>query len=192
MPLHPNKETAIPAILGLQGKEKAGKCGLKTMINPSYMTFISHLNAEQSPFGAFSFYVHYLFDVKDITLVMKIDWAINKSWRQARVLHGPNSPMSPYFEQSLYNLYVGAFKKVNFELRVKQYLLRHCLGYRQEALGVDSMQTSKLGWSRNSTYHDVYAPAIPLTVNASFSSKYHHSSVKIFSSLESPEIPPNS
>ncbi|KAJ3840545.1 hypothetical protein F5878DRAFT_640289 [Lentinula raphanica] len=134
--LHPNKETAILAILGLQGKEKAGKCGLKTMINPSYMTFIPQLNAEQCPFGAFSFYVHYLFNVKDITLVMNIHWAINKSWHQARVLHGPNSPTSPYSEQSLYNLYVRAFKKVNFELHVKQHLPRHCLGYRQEALGL--------------------------------------------------------
>jgi hypothetical protein len=29
--LHPNKETAIPCILGLQGEEKAGKRGMRTV-----------------------------------------------------------------------------------------------------------------------------------------------------------------
>ncbi|KAJ3728251.1 hypothetical protein C8R42DRAFT_716212 [Lentinula raphanica] len=97
--LHPNKETAIPVMLGLQGEEKAGKPGLKTVINPSYTTFIPHLKAEQCPLGAFSFYFHYLFDVKDITSVMNIDWSVNKSWCQAHVPHGPNSPTLPYSER---------------------------------------------------------------------------------------------
>ncbi|KAJ3967609.1 hypothetical protein EV361DRAFT_1036215 [Lentinula raphanica] len=126
--LHPNKETAIPVMLGLQGKEKAGKPGLKSVINPSYTTFIPHLKAEQCPLGAFSFYFHYLFDVKDITSVMNIDWSVNKSWCQAHVPHGPNSPTPPYSE-------------------------------RRRILNV---ATSKLGWSRNLTYRNIYAPALLL------------------------------
>ncbi|KAF9072255.1 hypothetical protein BDP27DRAFT_1418172 [Rhodocollybia butyracea] len=47
--LHPNQETAISCMLGLQGEEKAGKRGLQTVINPSYTTFIAHRNAQSAP-----------------------------------------------------------------------------------------------------------------------------------------------
>ncbi|KAJ3730396.1 hypothetical protein C8R42DRAFT_650031, partial [Lentinula raphanica] len=162
--LHPNKETAIFAMLGLQGEEKAGKRGLRTVINPTYTTFIAHLHPEQCPLGSFALYFHYLFDYNEgLTEKMDIDWSVNKSWRGVRVLHGPKSPTTPFSEQSMYNLYVRAFKKAEFNSPVKVHLPRHCLGYRQETMGVDSNQTSKLGWARGSTYHDVYAPAIPVT-----------------------------
>ncbi|KAK7053211.1 hypothetical protein VNI00_003830 [Paramarasmius palmivorus] len=159
---HPNGESAIKAILGLQGEEKAGKKGLRTIINPVYTAFIAHNDPALCSLGAFSFYFHYLFDYKHLTEMMEIDWSINKSWRGVRVLHGPKSPTTPFSEQSMYNMYVHAFKKVGFESRVKVHLPRHMLGYRQEAMGVDTLQTSKLGWSRGSTYLDCYAPAIPL------------------------------
>ncbi|KAJ3776228.1 hypothetical protein FB446DRAFT_683067 [Lentinula raphanica] len=162
--LHPNKETAIFAMLGLQGEEKAGKRGLRTVINPTYTTFIAHLHPEQCPLGGFALYFHYLFDYNEgLTEKMDIDWSLNKSWRGIRVLHGPKSPTTPFSEQSMYNLYVRAFKKAEFDSPVKVHLPRHCLGYRQETMGVDPNQTSKLGWARGSTYHDVYAPAIPVT-----------------------------
>ncbi|KAJ3821428.1 hypothetical protein F5880DRAFT_1582041 [Lentinula raphanica] len=162
--LHPNKETAIFAMLGLQGEEKAGKRGLRTVINPTYTTFIAHLHPEQCPLGGFALYFHYLFDYNEgLTERMDIDWSVNKSWRGVRVLHGPKSPTTPFSEQSMYNLYVRAFKKAEFDSPVKVHLPRHCLGYRQETMGVDPNQTSKLGWARGSTYHDVYAPAIPVT-----------------------------
>ncbi|KAJ3966843.1 hypothetical protein EV361DRAFT_540884 [Lentinula raphanica] len=162
--LHPNRETAIFSILGLQGEEKAGKRGLRTVINPTYTTFIAHLHPEQCPLGGFALYFHYLFDYNEgLTEKMDIDWSSNKSWRGVRVLHGPKSPTTPFSEQSMYNLYVRAFKKAEFDSPVKVHLPRHCLGYRQETMGVDPNQTSKLGWARGSTYHDVYAPAIPVT-----------------------------
>ncbi|KAF9062011.1 hypothetical protein BDP27DRAFT_1369177 [Rhodocollybia butyracea] len=126
--LHPNKETAIPS-------------------------FIAHLHPEQCLMGAFAFYFHYLFDYKKITEQMDIDWSVNKSWRQARVLHGPSSPTAPFSEQSMYNMYF-IFPGIFLDTGKKEW---------GNSRSVDSVQTSKLGWSRNSTYHDVYAPAIPLT-----------------------------
>ncbi|KAJ3752657.1 hypothetical protein EV360DRAFT_75166 [Lentinula raphanica] len=161
--LHPNRETAIFSILGLQGEEKAGKQGLRTVINPTYMTFIAHLNPEQCPLGGFALYFHYLFDYNEgLTEKMDIDWSLNKSWRGVRVLHGPKSPTTPFSEQSMYNLYVRAFKKAEFDLPVKVHLPRHCLGYRQETMGVDPNQTSKLGWAvlggAGYKVHETYDP----------------------------------
>ncbi|KAF8816577.1 hypothetical protein BYT27DRAFT_7229903 [Phlegmacium glaucopus] len=160
--LHPNKETPVECILGLQGEEKAGAGrGMRTKINPVYTVFIAHLQPEMCPLGAFAFYHHYIHDMKDITGSVNIDWSINKSWRQVRILHGQKSPTTPYNEQSLYNLYVKAFASAGFVSGIKAHLPRHILGYRQEKLGVDSQHTSKLGWTRGETYFDTYAPSLP-------------------------------
>lgn len=43
MLLHPNKETEIYSMLGLQGKEKAGKRGMKTVSNPAWMSLVIKL-----------------------------------------------------------------------------------------------------------------------------------------------------
>ncbi|KAJ7125542.1 hypothetical protein C8R43DRAFT_1240832 [Mycena crocata] len=157
--LHPNKETSVYCVLGLQGEEKAGKKGMKTVINPSYTTFIAHRNAEVCPLGAMAFYHHWLHDHYELTKKMSIDWAVNKSWRNIRLLFG-SDPTVPYNENSLYNLYCLAYKKSDFEFNIKQHLPRHMLGYLQERMGVDPSETAKLGWSRG-TYMDTYAPALP-------------------------------
>ncbi|TFK72355.1 hypothetical protein BDN72DRAFT_894862 [Pluteus cervinus] len=159
--LHPDKETKIFAVLGLQGEEKAAKRGMRTTVNPVYTVFISHLKPEHCPLGALAFYHHYLYDVKDIATTLDIDWNVNKSWRTIRVLHGPKSPRVPYNEQNLYNLYVHAFVKAGFQSRIKAHLPRHMLGYLQESMGVDARDTAKLGWVRGETYFDTYAPALP-------------------------------
>ncbi|KAJ7493956.1 hypothetical protein FB451DRAFT_1491519 [Mycena latifolia] len=158
---HPNRRTIIPSILGLQGEEKAGKRGMKTVVNPVYSAFIANKNPEMCPLGAFAFYQHYIHDEMDISTVLKIDWSLNKSWRQIRVLHGPKSPNTPYSEQNLYNLYSRAYASAGFSSKMKAHLPRHLLGYRQEAMGVDGADTSKLGWTRGQTYFDTYAPALP-------------------------------
>ncbi|KAF9072256.1 hypothetical protein BDP27DRAFT_424984 [Rhodocollybia butyracea] len=119
---------------------------------------------------------------------MDIDWTLNKSWRQVRILHGPSSLTTPFSEQSLYNLYVRAFQKANFDSPVKVHLPRHCLGYRQEGMGVESVQTSKLGWSRGSMYHDVYAPSIPVkAVLGAAGYKAHESYDPIWRHIRVPE-----
>ncbi|KAJ7476613.1 hypothetical protein FB451DRAFT_1460853 [Mycena latifolia] len=83
--LRPNKETSVYCVLGLQGEEKAGKRGMKTIINPSYTTFIAHRNAEMCPLGAMAFYHHWLHDQYGLTKKMSIDWAVNKSWRNVQL-----------------------------------------------------------------------------------------------------------
>ncbi|KAJ7835416.1 hypothetical protein B0H13DRAFT_2240081 [Mycena leptocephala] len=102
--LHPNKETSVYCVLGLQGEEKAGKKGMKTVINPSYTTWIAHRNPEMCPLGAMAIYHHWLHDEYDLTDKRSIDWAVNKSWRNIRLLFG-SDPTVPYNENSLYNLY---------------------------------------------------------------------------------------
>lgn len=52
------------------------------MINPVYTVFIAHLKPEMCPLGAFAFYFHYLYDEKELTKSMDIDWTSNSSWRQ--------------------------------------------------------------------------------------------------------------
>ncbi|KAJ7771090.1 hypothetical protein DFH07DRAFT_953710 [Mycena maculata] len=161
--LHPDKRTSIYSVLGLQSEEKAGKRGMRTVINPVYSVFIANLKPEMCPLGAFAFYFHYIYDEKKIIETMGIDWASNKSWRPIRLLHGPKSPTTPFSEQCLYNLYCKAFSHAGFKSRLKVHLPRHILGYKQEALGVDPLETSKLGWVRGQTYMDTYAPALPKT-----------------------------
>ncbi|KAJ6511689.1 hypothetical protein DFH09DRAFT_1434967 [Mycena vulgaris] len=158
---HPNRRTIIPSVLGLQGEEKAGKRGMRTVVNPSYSAFIANKNPEMCPLGAFAFYHHYIHDEKKISDMLSIDWSVNKSWRQIRILHGPKSPNTPYNEQNLYNLYSRAYASAGFSSRMKAHLPRHLLGYRQEEKNVDGAETSKLGWTRGQTYFDTYAPALP-------------------------------
>ncbi|KAJ6450568.1 hypothetical protein C8R47DRAFT_1189292 [Mycena vitilis] len=157
--LHPNKETSVSCVLGLQGEEKAGKRGMKTVINPTYTTWIAHRNPEMCPLGAMAMYHHWLHDYYGLTEKCSIDWAVNKSWRNIRLLFGTD-PTVPYNENSLYNLYCMAYKKSDFESNIKQHLPRHMLGYLQERMGVDKSDTEKLGWSRG-TYMNTYAPALP-------------------------------
>jgi len=98
--LHPNKETEIPVIYGLQGEDKAGKRGMKTVcftisikfqlnpqlqtINPFFTSFIAHQQAEMCPIGALAILHHYLYDVRNLATMEQIDWSLNKSWRQVR------------------------------------------------------------------------------------------------------------
>ncbi|KAJ7934437.1 hypothetical protein B0H13DRAFT_1591571 [Mycena leptocephala] len=160
---HPDKRTDMYAVLGMQGEEKAGKRGMRTVINPVYSVFIANLKPEMCPLGAFAFYLHYIYDEKKIIDTMELDYTVNKSWRGVRVLHGPKSPTTPFNEQNLYNLYCRAYARAGFKSRLKAHLPRHLLGYRQEAVGVDPLETSKLGWVRGQTYMDTYAPALPKT-----------------------------
>ncbi|KAF8199784.1 hypothetical protein K438DRAFT_1758867 [Mycena galopus ATCC 62051] len=143
---HPDKRTDIWSVLGMQGEEKAGKCGMLTVINPVYCVFITNMKPEMCPLGAFAFYFHYIYDEKNIIETMKLDYTINKSWRQIQVLHGPKSPTTPFNEQKLYNLYCRSYKHVGFKSCLNAHLPCHLLGYRQEAVGVDPLETSKLGW----------------------------------------------
>ncbi|KAK6984727.1 hypothetical protein R3P38DRAFT_2806331 [Favolaschia claudopus] len=153
--------TAVPCLLGLQGEEKAGRRGMRTIVNPSYLVFVAHKNPEICAMGAFAFYHHYMHDVLGLTEKLRVDWAWNKSWRQVRVLHGQSSPNTPYSEQALYNLYCRAFQHAGFNSRMKAHLPRHLLGYKQENMNVDSADTAQLGWVRNVTYFDTYKPALP-------------------------------
>ena len=47
---------------------------------------MAHLRPEMCPIGAFTIYHHYIHDVKDITKALEIDWSLNSSWRQVRIL----------------------------------------------------------------------------------------------------------
>ncbi|KAF9559208.1 hypothetical protein CPC08DRAFT_751027 [Agrocybe pediades] len=159
---HPDGITRIPCLLGCQGEEKAGASrSMKTKVNPVYSVFIAHKNPIQDSLGAFSFLLHYLVDLVRIIEKLNIDFSRNKSWRQIRVLHGQKSPTTPFNEQSLYNLFVNAFRRASFISRLKVHLPRHILGYFQEKMGVDPSQTARMGWTRNHTYFDTYAPAFP-------------------------------
>ncbi|KAJ7869408.1 hypothetical protein B0H13DRAFT_1896649 [Mycena leptocephala] len=82
-------------------------------------------------------------------------------WPQLCVLHGLKSPNTPYNEQNLYNLYRRPFVWAGFSAWMKVHLPRYLLGYKQERMGVDGADTSKLGWVRVATYFDTYAPALP-------------------------------
>jgi len=81
---------------------------------------------------------------------MSIDWSINKTWRGVRVLFG-SSPIRPYNESNLYDLYCQAYKRAGFDSDIKVHFPRHILGYLQERLGVDKNETAKLGWSRGTS-----------------------------------------
>ncbi|KAF4618297.1 hypothetical protein D9613_011520 [Agrocybe pediades] len=160
---HPNGKTAIWAVLGCQGEEKAGASrGMRTTVNPVYSVMIAHRNPALCPLGALAFYNHFLHDIVNITEELGIDWSINKSWRKVRLLHGKKSLCTPYHEQSLYRLYKRAFAEGGLaDSSIIVHLPRHMLGYREELIGVNPEQTSRMGWVRGSTYFDKYAPALP-------------------------------
>ncbi|KAJ7819603.1 hypothetical protein B0H14DRAFT_3147405 [Mycena olivaceomarginata] len=141
---HPDGRTSVFTVLGLQGEEKAGKRGMRTVINPTYSAFVVNKNPEVCPLGAFAFYHHYIHDAIDITSTLKIDWSVNKSWHQIRVLHGPKSPNTPYNEQNLYNMYCKAFVRAGFSSRMKAHLPRHLLGYKQEKMGYAALMRTHL------------------------------------------------
>lgn len=44
--------------------------------------FIAHLLPEECPLGAVAFHQHFLHDAYKLTEKMKIDWEVNKSWRE--------------------------------------------------------------------------------------------------------------
>jgi hypothetical protein len=96
--LHPNKETPIFCVLGLQSEQKAGPKGMKTVcvaevtwstwliitfqtVNPTYTSFIAHRNPELCPLGAFAIYLHYIHDQALIDEKYNLDYKVNKSWR---------------------------------------------------------------------------------------------------------------
>ncbi|EDR01578.1 uncharacterized protein LACBIDRAFT_310608 [Laccaria bicolor S238N-H82] len=159
--LHPNGETSIPAVLGLQSdmEQKARSKGMKTTINPTYTCFIAHRNPEMCSLGAFALYLHYIHDVADVDTKYDIDYTVNKSWHAIRLIHGSSATV-PYNETALQNLFVQSYRKAGVESNLKAHLARHMLGYHQEKMGVRSEETSKLGWSRD-TYQNTYAPALP-------------------------------
>lgn len=99
--LHPNLETDMYCVLGLQEESKTGKRGMKTVryllfgmqslaklicvsktVNPTYSTFIAHRNPEMCPLGAMAIYHHYLHDYYKLGEKMDIDWTQNSSWRK--------------------------------------------------------------------------------------------------------------
>jgi hypothetical protein len=51
-------------------------------VNPVYTTFIAHRHPERCPLGALIVYFHYIMDVRKITELMGINWAVNKTWRR--------------------------------------------------------------------------------------------------------------
>ncbi|KAJ7831989.1 hypothetical protein B0H13DRAFT_1915207 [Mycena leptocephala] len=91
-------EAEVPGANGI-------KVSVQKIVNPSYSAFVANKSPEVCPLGAFAFYHHYIHDVMDVASKLKIDWSVNKSWRQIRVLYGPKSPNTPYNEHNLYNLY---------------------------------------------------------------------------------------
>ncbi|KAH9939892.1 hypothetical protein B0H21DRAFT_812429 [Amylocystis lapponica] len=163
--LHPNGETAVYSVLGLQSEEKAGGRGMKSTVNPTYKCWIAHSNPILCPLGALALYYHFLYDHYKLEDKLAVQWSQNKSWRQVRLIFG-SSPTTAYNESNLYNLYCQAYKKANFASGIKAHLPRHQLGYQQERMGVDSHSTAKLGW-KHDTYHDVYAPQLPKTASCS-------------------------
>ena len=99
--LHPNMETIIPTVLGLQDEHKAIKNGMQTMssfahlrcnsqcviqtVNPTYMAFIAHRNPVMCPLGAIAIYLHWLHDYYKLAEHIDIDWAQNSSWRKVLI-----------------------------------------------------------------------------------------------------------
>ncbi|KAJ7933678.1 hypothetical protein B0H13DRAFT_1855921 [Mycena leptocephala] len=87
---HLDGRTSVFTVLGLQGEEKAGKRGMRTVINPSYSAFVTNKNPEVCPLGAFASHMkahlprHLLgykqekmgFDSVDKADTSKLGWAI--------------------------------------------------------------------------------------------------------------------
>ncbi|KAJ7675075.1 hypothetical protein B0H17DRAFT_1140512 [Mycena rosella] len=133
---------------GCKGRRRPGSGGCVPfkVINLVYSVFIPNLKPEMCPFGAFAFYFHYLHDEKNITKSMKIDWTWIKSWRSVdSCLAWPKSPTTPFNEQNMYNMYCRLYEHTGFASKLKAHLPRHLLGYKQEALGVNPLETSRLG-----------------------------------------------
>ncbi|KAG6908224.1 hypothetical protein DXG01_005696 [Tephrocybe rancida] len=157
--LHPNGETSVPAVLGLQSAQKAALRGMKTTVNPTYTCFIAAQDPVKCPLGAFALYLHFIHDYAEIDKKYNIDYSVNKSWHLVYLIHG-SSAVVPYNEHGLQNLFVLSYKKAGIDSRLKAHLARHMLGYLQEKMGVNANDTAKLGWSRD-TYNNTYAPALP-------------------------------
>ncbi|KAJ3717335.1 hypothetical protein C8R42DRAFT_644596 [Lentinula raphanica] len=138
---HPNKETAIFAMLELQGEEKAGKQGLRMVINPTYTTFIAHLHPES-----------HQEDGHQLVLEQELARHLSPSWFEIShytILRTEHVQLSRYI---FLDTALGTIKKPWGTVHQP-----FCI------YSVDPNQTLKLGWARGSTYHDVYAPAIPVT-----------------------------
>ncbi|PBK88650.1 hypothetical protein ARMGADRAFT_1047408 [Armillaria gallica] len=146
--LHPNKQTQVFSVLGMQGEKKANRRGMQIKINPVYSVFIVHHDAMSCPLGAMIFYFHYIHDYFEINKKM--------------IFHSQKLPSIPYSDSSLHNIYNNAFDKADFSSKAKVHLPCHLLGYQQEKMGIDSNETAKLGWSHG-TYFDTYAPALAKT-----------------------------
>ncbi|KAH9832021.1 uncharacterized protein C8Q71DRAFT_840905 [Rhodofomes roseus] len=160
---HPNNQQTIFVVLGLQSEEKAGIRNMQTTVNPSYRVWMAHENPLMCPLGALAMHFHQLFDHFRLAEKLDIDWLVNKTWRQVRLIWG-SSPTKTYTDSNLHNLYAKAFKKADFESTIKAHLPRHLIGYMQERFGVDPFETSKLGW-RHGTYQTTYAPNLPKQAN---------------------------
>ncbi|KAF4621816.1 hypothetical protein D9613_012164 [Agrocybe pediades] len=139
---------------------------MKTKVNPVYSVFIAHKDPMKCTRGALAFLIHYLFDLMRLIEKADIDFSLNKTWRQIRVLHGQRSPTMPFNEQALYNLFVNAFHRASFISRLKRrwgnyhtFVLLYSLP--NGASRVDPSQTARMGWTRGNTYFDTYAPAFP-------------------------------
>ncbi|KAJ3767235.1 hypothetical protein FB446DRAFT_821118 [Lentinula raphanica] len=158
--VHPNKVTKIDALLGLQGEEKYKAKGMKSVHQPVISTWIPHQDPLWDAIGSILRKLHWLFDVYKIDTKKEIDWSVNRSWGQIRMLFGSN-PDHTYHSSNLYNIYCQAFEKSGFKSRIKQHLPRKILGYRQEDMGVSSTSTARLGWYNRDVYHTNYAPQIP-------------------------------
>ncbi|KAJ3823193.1 hypothetical protein F5880DRAFT_1507166 [Lentinula raphanica] len=137
--VHPNKVTKIDALLGLQGEEKYKAKGMKSVHQPVISTWIPHQDPLWDAIGSILQKLHWLFDVYKIDTKKEIDWSVNRSWGQIRMLFGSN-PDHTYHSSNLYNIYCQAFEKSGFKSRIKQHLPRKILGYRQEDMGAFSAE----------------------------------------------------
>ncbi|KDR71016.1 hypothetical protein GALMADRAFT_214050 [Galerina marginata CBS 339.88] len=187
--LHPNNETRVFSVLGLQSdmEQKARAKAMRTTVNPRYTCFIAHRNPELCPIGALAIYLHYIHDVVKIDIKYNIDYMVNKSWRAVRLFHGSLATVS-YNPSALHNLFVQAYKEADIDLRMKQHLARHSLGYFQEKMGVEAEDTARLGWSSRDTYLNYYAPSIPKkAILAAHEYKIHEVYHPAWTDVEVPE-----
>ncbi|PPR00168.1 LOW QUALITY PROTEIN: hypothetical protein CVT26_008887 [Gymnopilus dilepis] len=126
-------------------------------INPVYLTLIAHQDSKRSSIGAFAFYHHFLFDLA------KVDWSLDKRWRQVQVLHSRKFFVTLYYKQSLYNLYIKAFPKAGCS-RPKAHKLPTKTNRSKYACRVYAEKTSRMGLVQGETYYDTYALALPKEV----------------------------
>ncbi|KAF9489783.1 hypothetical protein BDN71DRAFT_1435158 [Pleurotus eryngii] len=131
-------------------------CALKLAELQPWTVWIAHCDPVCCLLGAFTLLMHFLYNVKDFTRHMEVDWSMNKSWHHVCVLLGPGTSNTPFSDQILYNLYVKAFDRANFVSHVKAHLPHHILGYKKEQMGIDLDDTAQLGWVHGETYFDTY------------------------------------